>query len=113
MDDDDPAAKLANVGHVMAREQNGDFMRGVVAAQELANGFLGDDVQPDGRFIQKQHFRLMQQGGDQFHLHALAQGKFSNQDIELVADSQQFTQFTDRPPEPCRIDPVNLSVQLE
>src|SRR5437763_15499000 len=88
-------------------------MSGVVGAQELANGFLGDDVQADGRFIQKQDFRLMKQRGNQFHLHALAEGKFADHDIELVADRQQFAEFTDSPLESCGIDAVNLRIQLE
>jgi hypothetical protein len=68
INDDDALAQGLDVGHIMARKQNGGLMRGVVAAQEFADGFLRNDVQPDGRLVEEQDFGLMEQRSDQFHL---------------------------------------------
>jgi hypothetical protein len=66
-----------------------------VAADEFADGFLRNHVQADGRLVEKQHLGLVQQRGDEFHLHAFAEGKFAHADVELVLDGEQFGHFGD------------------
>src|ERR1044071_1045246 len=64
VNDDDAFAKFLNIGHVMARQQNRRFMLRIVFAKEFTNGFLRNDIKPDGRFVKEKDFRLMQQRGD-------------------------------------------------
>ena len=113
VDDDDALAQLLDVGHVMAREQNRGFLLGIVAANEFAHGFLGNDIQADGRFVEKQHLGLMQQRRDQLHFHAFAEGKFAHADVELVFDGEQFAHFGDGAFETVGGDAVNFCVQFE
>ena len=96
IDDNDPLAKLLDVGHIMARKHDGGFPRRVMVAEEFADGLLGDDVEADGGFVQKKDLRLVQQGGDQLHFHPLAQRQFANHHVEFVLDRQQFGHVRDR-----------------
>ena len=79
----------------MAGEQDGGLLLRIVLAQELADDLLGNHIQTDGRFVQKEDFRLVQQGRDQLHFRALAQGEFAHADVELVAHGEQFAHFCD------------------
>ena len=95
INDNDPLAQLLDVGHVMAGEQDRRLLLRIVLPQELADDLLRNDVQADGRLVQKEDFRLVQQRRDQLHLRALAQRKFAHADIELVAHGEQFAHFSD------------------
>ncbi len=55
----------------------------------------------------------MQQRGNQFHLHALAEGKLTNTDVELVADVEHFTHFGDGALETVGGNAVDFCVQFE
>ena len=55
----------------------------------------------------------MQQRGDQFHFHPLAEGKFADIDVQLVRHAQQLGQFTHSGFEAVGGDAVNFGVQLQ
>src|SRR5579859_398440 len=95
VNDDDAPAKLLDVRHVMAGQQDGGFAGGVVFAQKFADGFLRNDVQPDGRLVQEEDFGLVQERGDQFHLHPFAERKLADHDVELVLDGEEGGHFGD------------------
>ena len=79
------ATQCGDVFHVMAGEQNRDLPHLLIVPQESLNVVLGDHIEPDGRFIEKQHFRRVEQGGNQFHFHPLAQRKFPHRLARAVA----------------------------
>ena len=95
MDHHHPLAQLLDVGHIVAREQDRDPEPAVIVAQEGAHGPLGDDVEPDGRFVEEQHFRRVEQGGDQFHLHALAEAQLAHHHVELGPHPEQIRELVE------------------
>ena len=113
VDDDDAAAELLDVRHVMAGEHDGGLLLLIVAADEFAHGLLRNHVQADGRFVQKEHLRLVQQRGDELHLHAFAQGKFTHAHVQLVRHAQQLGQLAHGPAEAVLGNAVDLGIELE
>ena len=73
VDHQDAMTKFLDILHIMAGQQRDDTMFLVVDTQKLADTFLTHDIQPNGRLVEKQHARLMNEGGDQLHLHSFAQ----------------------------------------
>ena len=63
MDQQDALTEGRDVPHVMARQQDRCPCAPVVGGEEIANPSLGGDIEAQGGFIQKQHARLVQQGG--------------------------------------------------
>jgi hypothetical protein len=53
----------------------------------------------------------VEQGGDQLHLHALAQGKLAHHDIELVAHGEKIDEFVECLPVLVGGQPVNVAQQ--
>ena len=113
VNDDDALAERLDVGHVMAGEENGGFLGGVVAADKFANGLLGNDVEADGGLVEKQDAGLVEQGGDEFHFHAFAQTQLADGDVELVLDAEEFGQLGDGFFEAVLGDAVDFGVELE
>src|SRR5437879_8329289 len=85
----------------------------IVEAQELARSFLTDYIQPDRRFIEKQHTRLMNERSDQFHFHSLAQGEFAHHHIHLVSHLQKFRQSIHDFSKPVAVDSVDRAVKFK
>ena len=56
----------------MARQHGDDLMFGIVEPEKLAHSFLTYDVEADGGLVEKENARLVEERGDQLHLHALA-----------------------------------------
>ena len=83
-------AKFFDVLHVMAGEQRDNAMFLVVNAQKLADAFLTDHIQANGRFIEKKHARLMNKRSDQLHFHALAQRKFTYHHVHFISHFQEL-----------------------
>ena len=71
VDDDHAAAERLDIRHVVAREQDGRLALRVVVTQEFTNDLLRDDVEADGGLVEEQDLGLMQERGDELHLHAL------------------------------------------
>src|SRR6185436_20640686 len=55
VNDDDALTQRLDVRHVMTREQDRRLMLRVVLAEEFANNFLGNDIESDRWFVQKQN----------------------------------------------------------
>ena len=96
VDDDDALAERRDVRHVVAGEQDGGPVAAVVVAQELADVFLRHDIEADGRFVEEEHARAVQQRRDQFHLHAFAERELAHHDVELGPDTEQCDEFVER-----------------
>ena len=96
VDDDDPAAEGLNIRHVVAGQQDGGSAPGVIALEKFPDGLLRDHIQADRRFIQEENPGLVQQRGDQLHLHALAQRQFPHHDIQFVPHVEHLRQLVQR-----------------
>ena len=53
INDDDALAEFLDVGHVVAGQNDGRLLFRVVAADEIADGFLRRDIESDGRLVEK------------------------------------------------------------
>jgi hypothetical protein len=113
VNDDDAVAEGLDVGHVVAGKQDGRLLRGVVALEEFAHNLLRNHIQADGRFVEEEDFGLMQERGDQLHLHAFAQGKLADADIELLADVKHPGHFRDGAFKAVPGNTVDLGVQFQ
>ena len=97
----------------MAGQEHGNAAAGVVLAQALLDGHLGDDVEANGRLIQQEKLRLVQQGGNQFHLHALAQRQFADGLTGEMFDAEQFGQLAEGTTELVGRQRVDFAMELE
>src|SRR5438552_7774088 len=85
----------------------------IVDTQELAHSFLTDYIQPDRRFIEKQHTRLMNERSDQLHFHSLAQREFAHHHIHFVSHLQKFRQSIHDFSKPVAVDSVDRAVKFK
>jgi hypothetical protein len=113
IDDDDPFAELLDVLHVVAGEHGDDAVAGIVFAQELADFFLAGDVEADGGLIEEEHAGRVEEGGDELHLHAFAEGKLADHDIEMAADVEQGGELVDDAGVARFVDAVDGAIELE
>ena len=113
VDHDHAFAEFLDVGHVVAREENRHAILAVVVAEELANGTLRNDVETDGRFVEKEDARAVQERGDELHFHALAEGEFAHHDVEFGADGEEVDEFVERGFELRLGDAVDRAEEIE
>ena len=66
------STKLLDVLHVMTRQHRDNSVLLVVKTKELADTFLTNNVETDRRLIEEENARLVNEGGDKFHLHPFA-----------------------------------------
>ena len=90
IDHQNPMAQLLDILHVMAGKQRHDVMLLIVDTQKFADALLTDHIQPDRRFIEKKHARLVNERSNEFHLHAFAQGQFAHHHVHFVSHFQEF-----------------------
>ena len=74
---------------------------------------LGNDIQADGRLVEKQHVGRVQQGGDQFHFHPLAQRQLADRLVKQLAHAEQIGQFVAGLVELPRLDAVDVLMEAE
>ena len=74
----------------MAGEQHGGAKALVVIRQEGAHPGLGIDIKAEGGFVQKQHLGAVQQGRQQFGLHALAQRQLAQGPLEFCSQIEHL-----------------------
>src|SRR5205085_3554369 len=72
VDDNDAVAQFLDVLHVMARQHRHDLMFGIVEPEKFAHSFLTYDVETNRGLVEKKDAGLVEERGDQLHLHALA-----------------------------------------
>ena len=78
----------------MVRTQRGAAL-GVEGAQELAQPALADHVEPDGRLVEEEDLRVVQQRRDDVAAHPLAEAELPDRGVEQVVEVEQV----EEPPE--------------
>ena len=73
VDDDHPPAERFHVGHVVAGEEDGRAGAAVVLRDEGPDAPLHRHVQPDGRLVEEDHLRAMEERRGDLAFHPLAQ----------------------------------------
>jgi len=96
VDDDDARAQRGDVLHVVRRQQHRGLVALVVRADELADGDLHRHVEPDGRLVEEQRGRAMQQRGGQLALHALAERELPGRLGRQVGEIEQLVELRHR-----------------
>ncbi len=71
VNDDDPVAQRHDVGHVVARQQDGGSGLDTVLLHERPDPLLHSDVEPDRGLVEKQEGRVVQQRPGNLHFHPL------------------------------------------
>ena len=94
VDNDHASAQRLDICHVMAGEEDGRFLRLVVAAQELPDRLLRHDVEPDRRLIQEQH-AACGAATRSTPISCARRGRVAHHDVELVAHAQHLAQVID------------------
>ena len=74
---------------------------------------LGDHVQADRRLVEKEDLGTVEQGGDELHLHPLAERKFANRPAQQAMDVEHLGQAIAGLLELLRIDVINMLMQPE
>ena len=92
VDHDHPLAQLLHVAQVVRGEDHGGAALPVDRADEPADALLGHHVQADGRLVQEQERRIVQQRGGQVGAHALAQAQAAHGRIQERAQLQQVVE---------------------
>ena len=113
VDDENAMAKLFNILHVMTGQERHDAVFLVVDTQKFTDALLTNHVQTDGWFVEKEDARLMNQRGDQLHLHPLAQRQLAHHHIHFVLNLEKFGQSADNLRKTSAIDSVDRAVQLQ
>src|SRR5260370_3316821 len=113
VDDENAMTKLFNVLHVMTGQERHDAVFLIVDAQKFTDALLTNHVQTDGWFVEKEDARLMNQRGDQLHLHPLAQRQLAHHHIHFVLNLEKFGQSADDLCKTPAIDSVDRAIQLQ
>jgi hypothetical protein len=113
VDDDDARAERGHVLHVVAGQQHAGPEALVVGAEIGAHGGLHRDVQADGRLVEEEHARPVQERRGQLALHPLAQRELPRGLADEVAQLEQPGQLGDRLRELRARHVVDGAVELE
>ena len=92
----DALAERLDVGHVVAREQDGRPVACVVLGDERADPLLHRHVEPDRRLVEEEHLRPVQQRADDLDLHPLAERELPHRLAHEIADVEQLDQLVAR-----------------
>ncbi len=112
-DDEDAVAEGLDVAHVVAGQEHGHAAARVVLAQAFLDRHLGHDVEADRRLVEQEDLGLVEQGGDQLHLHPLAEGQLADGLAGELLDAEQLGQLAEGLAELVVGDGVDLPVELE
>ncbi len=97
----------------MGGEQNGHAARPIELLEELAHAVLGDHVQTDGRLVQVQHLRIVQQGCRQIATHALAERELPHRCIQELVQPEQLAKEPEIGPVASLRNAVDVAEQIE
>ena len=97
-DDQHPRAERLDVAHVVAGQEHRHAAPGVVVAQALLDRHLRHHVEADRRLVEQEQLRLVQQGGDQLHLHPLAERQLADGLAGQLLDAEQLGQLGEGAP---------------
>ncbi len=90
VDHDHPLAEGGHVGHVVAGQQHRRPFIGGVGGDEAADPLLHRQVETEGGFVEEQHRRGGEEGGEDLDLHPFPEGEVVHRLGEEVADVQQL-----------------------
>src|SRR5205809_4157809 len=90
IDDQDPRAEPLDVREVMRGEEHGHAALAVRAQQELADPLPRDDVEPDGRLVEKEDLRVVEHRRGQLTADALAEGELTHRRPEKRIEIEQL-----------------------
>src|SRR5690606_35768150 len=90
VDDDDSLAKSLDVVHIVGRQEDRRPLLSVEVAEKAAYPLLGRGVKTQGRFIEEEDFRVVQQRRRYFRPHSLSEGEFPHGDVEELAYVQKL-----------------------
>jgi len=110
---DDALAQRGDIGHVVAGEQDGRAGAPVVLAQERPDARLGRDVEADGRLVEEQHLRSVEQPRGELALHTLAERQVADRLLHDRRQFQELIQLGQRALEVGVAEPVDGLVEQE
>ena len=113
VDDHDASAELLDIGEIVRRQQHRHRSLVDKAPQTFAHRMFGDDVEPDRRLVQEQDARIVQQRGDQFALHPLAQAQLAHRHVELLTEIEQLDELAEVVSMPIVVGAVDVVEQIE
>ena len=90
VDHDDPVAQGLDVLEVVRGEHERGVPGRVERAQELAQPALADHVEADGRLVEEQDLRVVQQRGHDVPAHPLAEAELADRGVEEVAEVEEL-----------------------
>jgi hypothetical protein len=93
VDHDHAPAERDDVGHVVAREQDGRLVAAVVLGDERADPPLHRHVQADCGLVEEEDLRAVNERAHDFDLHALAEREVPHRLADEVADVEQLDQL--------------------
>ena len=98
---------VLDVGHVVAGEEDRGALLLVEPHEQLAEPLLGHEVEPDGRLVEEQDLRVVQQARGQLAAHALAQREVAHGLVHEVGGAEQLAQLVDAPALGRAVEPVD------
>ena len=107
VDDDGPLGDVLDVGDVVAGEEDRGAPLLVEAHEQLAEPLLGDEVEADGRLVEEQDLRVVQQARGQLAAHALAERQVAHRLVEQVGGAEQLAELGDAPVLGRAVEPVD------
>ena len=93
VDDDDALAQRLDVGHVVTGQHHGRLVPLPIRGDELADPLLHRHVEPDGRLVEEEHLRPVEQRADDLDLHPLTQRELAHRLAHEVADLEELDQL--------------------
>ena len=88
----DPATKLFDVVQIVRGEQDRGAKFAIDGAKELADVILGDNVEAYGGLVEKEKRRIVEERGGKVAAHALAERKFADRRVEIIANPENFVE---------------------
>ena len=94
-DDHDAAAEHLDIVHVVGRQDNSCLPLPVDSFDEVAHRQFGDGIQADGRFVQEEQRRIVQESGNEIATHALTETELAHRHIQKRLQLKQVDQLVE------------------
>ena len=107
-----PLGERLDIGHVVARQQDGGTRAPAVVGDEAAQLELGGHVEPERRFVEEQQLRLVQQGAHELDLHPFAERQVAHRLGDERPDVEPVDQLVAGGSKPRRRDAVDRTPEL-
>src|SRR5262245_61131961 len=112
-DHENPATQRFDIVQVVRRQDHRHASFRVLAPNEVSDRELGHGIEANGRFVEKEQLRLVQQGGSEIAAHTLAQRQLAYGDVQQIDDLQAVDQIVSSL-SICRLrHAVDLSKEIE